>query len=96
MIQDSCVCVAWVERAISGIATFNEDIAAVTAASARQTTAVTAPWRTVRVSADVAVTLPVGWAFMAFLPGLCEAGGMSEGLSARLLKIRSQILDVDP
>ena len=46
MIQDSRVCDAWVARAISGRATFNDDIAAVTAANARQTTAVTAGCRT--------------------------------------------------
>src|ERR1700742_644980 len=47
MIHDSCVCEACVERAMSGRATLSEDIAAVTAARARHTTAVTAPWRTV-------------------------------------------------
>src|SRR3984957_9759807 len=45
MIQDSWVCEACVERAMSGSATFSEDIAATTAASATQTTAVIAPWR---------------------------------------------------
>src|ERR1700742_3685800 len=47
MIHDSCVCEACVERAMSGRATLSEDMAAVTAARARHTTAVTAPWRTV-------------------------------------------------
>ena len=43
MIQDSSVCEAWVDRAIEGMATFSDDIAAITAASAMHTTAVTAP-----------------------------------------------------
>src|SRR5215472_4645388 len=42
MIHSSWVWVAWVSRARSGRATFSDAIAAVTAASARQTTAVTA------------------------------------------------------
>src|SRR5579862_8859314 len=45
MIQASCVWVACVARAISGSATFSDDIAATTVASARHTTAVTAPGR---------------------------------------------------
>src|SRR5579862_2076637 len=45
MIQASWVWVACVARAISGSATFSDDIAATTAASARHTTAVTAPGR---------------------------------------------------
>ena len=43
MIHDSSVCEACVDFAMSGIATFSEDIAATTAASARQTTAVIGP-----------------------------------------------------
>ena len=46
MIQDSWVCEACVDRAMDGMATFSDDIAATTAARAMQTTAVTAPWRT--------------------------------------------------
>src|SRR5215831_12760250 len=42
MIHSSWVCVAWVLRARSGRATFSDAIAAATAPSARQTTAVTA------------------------------------------------------
>src|SRR5579862_3198870 len=45
MIQANWVWVAWVARAISGSATFSDDIAATTVASARHTTAVTAPGR---------------------------------------------------
>ena len=36
---------AWVSRAMSGSATLRDAIAATTAASARQTTAVITPWR---------------------------------------------------
>ena len=49
MIHSSWVWVAWVERARSGSATFSEAIAAATAPSARQTTAVTAAVLTRRV-----------------------------------------------
>ena len=52
MIQASWVWLAWVARAISGSATFREDIAATTAASARHTTAVTAPPRTGPAAGD--------------------------------------------
>jgi len=45
MIQASWVWEAWVARAMPGSATFSDDIAATTAASARHTTAVTAPGR---------------------------------------------------
>jgi hypothetical protein len=40
-----------VDRAMEGIATLRDDIAATTAASAMHTTAVIAPWRTARPSA---------------------------------------------
>ena len=52
MIQASWVCEAWVDRAMEGMATFSDDIAATTAARAMHTTAVTAPWRTVRPGAE--------------------------------------------
>jgi hypothetical protein len=52
MIHASWVWVAWVARAMSGRATFSDDIAATTAASARQTTAVTAPERRVAAGGD--------------------------------------------
>jgi len=42
MIHSSWVWVAWVDRATSGSATLSDAMAAVTAPSARQTTAVTA------------------------------------------------------
>jgi len=42
MIQESWVCEPCVARAMSGRATFSEDMAATTAASATQTTAVIA------------------------------------------------------
>ncbi len=45
MIHASWVWVAWVAWAMPGSATFSDDIAATTAASARHTTAVTAPGR---------------------------------------------------
>jgi hypothetical protein len=48
MTQASRVWLAWVAWAMAGSATFSDDIAATTAASARQTTAVTAPGRTAR------------------------------------------------
>jgi len=50
MIHDSWVYDAWVERAMSGNATLSEDMAAVTPASARQPTTVTAPVRGVGAS----------------------------------------------
>ena len=50
MTQASCVCEAWVAWATDGSATFSDDIAATTAASARQTTVVTAPGRTARAA----------------------------------------------
>ena len=43
MTHASWVWVAWVSRAISGSATFSDAIAATTAASATQTTAVITP-----------------------------------------------------
>ena len=46
MIHVSCVSLAWVDLAMSGNATFSDDIAATTAASAMHTTAVTARWFT--------------------------------------------------
>jgi hypothetical protein len=52
MIQASWVWLAWVARAMPGSATFSEDIAATTAASARHTTAVVAPGRTARAGGD--------------------------------------------
>ena len=45
MIQASWVELAWVARAIPGSATFSDDIAATTAARARQTTPVTTAGR---------------------------------------------------
>jgi hypothetical protein len=60
MIQASWVWVACVARAISGRATFSDDIAATTAASARHTTAVTAPGGRVRVGRWVWVWGPAG------------------------------------
>jgi len=45
MTQASWVWLAWVAWATDGSATFSDDIAATTVASARQTTAVTAPGR---------------------------------------------------
>jgi hypothetical protein len=59
MIQDSCVCEAWVARAMEGMATFSDDIAAVTAARAMHTTAVTAPWRTARPGTEDSVLMEV-------------------------------------
>jgi hypothetical protein len=50
MIQASCVWLAWVALAMPGSATFSDDIAATTAASARHTTTVTAPGRTSRAA----------------------------------------------
>ncbi len=52
MIHASWVWLAWVARATSGRATFSDDIAATTAASARHTTAVTAPGRRVPAAGD--------------------------------------------
>jgi hypothetical protein len=52
MIHASCVWEAWVDLAMEGMATFSDDIAATTAARAMHTTAVTAPWRTVRPGAE--------------------------------------------
>jgi len=48
MIHVSWVWVAWVDRAISGRATFSDDMAATTVARATHTTAVTAPLRAAR------------------------------------------------
>ncbi len=52
MIQASWVWVAWVDRAISGRATFSDDMAATTVARATHTTAVTAPLRTAPAAGD--------------------------------------------
>ena len=52
MIHASWVWVAWVDRAISGRATFSDDMAATTVARATHTTAVTAPLRTARAAGD--------------------------------------------
>ena len=52
MTQASWVWVAWVARAMSGRATFRDDMAATTAARARQTTAVTAPGRAACAARD--------------------------------------------
>jgi hypothetical protein len=52
MIHASWVWLAWVARAMPGSATFSDDIAATTAASARHTTAVTAPERMVPAGGD--------------------------------------------
>ncbi len=50
MIHASWVWVAWVDQAISGRATFSDDMAATTAARATHTTAVTAPLRAARAA----------------------------------------------
>ena len=52
MIHASWVWVAWVDRAISGRATFSDDMAATTVARATHTTAVTAPLRTAPAAGD--------------------------------------------
>ena len=64
MIHASSVWVAWVDRAISGRATFSADMAATTAARAMHTTAVTAPLRTPRAAGDF-----TGGGITAFISG---------------------------
>jgi hypothetical protein len=61
MTHASWVWDAWVDLAMPGSATFSEAIAATTAASARQTTTVTAPGRTARFPAAGGAGL-AGWA----------------------------------
>ena len=64
MIHASCVWVAWVARAMSGRATFRDDIAATTVASARHTTAVTAAGRMLVAGSDF-----MGWSVIVLILG---------------------------